>query len=257
MIGISTAAGGFRLASVAERLNDSITALSEIGAPIVDLLIRFSLAAQFFRTGMLKTIDPEPTVWLFTFVHPIPGISPETATWLLTIAELAAPVLILVGLATRISALVLLFSAFLLHLAFPAVADHLYVMLLLGLIFVIGPGRFSLDHKFLPALVSSALPLTGVMLRLGAGHRNLYRPALFSFLAYRTRRRLWGGRMDRTKWNGHYRIRVRKTLWRYLYGRLCEFRSYWVCRTFARGSACGRTCRPAGRSRAGRNRCCH
>ena len=131
---------------------------------------------------MLKTIDPEPTVWLFTFVHPIPGISPETATWLLTVVELVAPVLLLIGLATRISAIALLASAGLLHLAFPAVADHLYVMLLLGVIIVIGPGSISLDHKFLPALVSSALPMTGVTLRAGPTISKYGGPLYTAFL---------------------------------------------------------------------------
>ena len=131
----------FGLVSIAERLNDSVTEISHLGAPLLDLIIRLTLAVQFFRTGMLKTIDPEPTVWLFTFVHPVPGLSPESAAWLLTIAELVAPILILFGLATRIAALILLGSTALLHLAFPAVADHLYVMLLLGGVIIAGPKR--------------------------------------------------------------------------------------------------------------------
>ena len=172
----------FGLVSIAERLNDSVTEISHLGAPLLDLIIRLTLAVQFFRTGMLKTIDPEPTVWLFTFVHPVPGLSPESAAWLLTIAELVAPILILFGLATRIAALILLGSTALLHLAFPAVADHLYVMLLLGGVIIAGPKRFSLDHKFLPALVSSALPMTGAMLRLGPAISRYLSPLYMAFL---------------------------------------------------------------------------
>ena len=33
----------------------------------IDFVIRVWLAQSFFRLGILKTTDPEPTVWLFTF----------------------------------------------------------------------------------------------------------------------------------------------------------------------------------------------
>ena len=131
-------------------------------APLLDLVIRIWLAIGFFRLGVLKSIDPEPTVWLFTFVQPVPGMAPESAAALLTGIELVAPVLLLAGLATRFSAVALLASAYLLHAAYPAVPDHLYSVLLLGMIVIRGPGPVSLDHKFLPSLLSSALPLTGL-----------------------------------------------------------------------------------------------
>ena len=51
----------------------------------IDFVIRVWLAQSFFRLGILKTTDPEPTVWLFTFVQPIPGVAPASCVpWLVT-----------------------------------------------------------------------------------------------------------------------------------------------------------------------------
>ncbi len=143
-------------------------ATRRLTAPI-DFVIRVWLAQSFFRLGILKSTDPEPTVWLFTFVQPIPGVAPETAASVLTAIELVAPILLVLGLSSRLAALALLLSAALLHKAYPAVPDHLYTMLLLAITVIRGPGQISLDSKFFPSLVSSALPLTNFARRLGSG----------------------------------------------------------------------------------------
>ncbi len=156
-------------------------------APFIDIAIRIWLALGFFRIGFLKTTDPEPTIWLFTFVQPIPGMTPETAAAVLTMIELVAPALLLLGLSTRLAAVALLFSAALLHKAYPAVPDHLYTMLLLAVMVIRGPGPISLDHKFFPSLVSSALPLTGLARQIGNGLSTyigpVYRAGLRTWLA--------------------------------------------------------------------------
>jgi len=130
--------------------------------PLVDLAMRLWLAQYFLRAGILKIHDPDPTVWLFSFVAPLPGISPELATAVLTIIEVAAPVLLVSGLMTRLSALSLIPGSVLIYLAYPRAAEPVFVLLLLGLLFVRGAGSVSLDAKFTPALASSALPFTRV-----------------------------------------------------------------------------------------------
>jgi NADH dehydrogenase FAD-containing subunit/uncharacterized membrane protein YphA (DoxX/SURF4 family) len=157
-------------------------------APFIDIAIRIWLAQAFFRLGILKTTDPEPTIWLFTFVQPIPGVTPETATSVLTAIELVAPVLLLFGFFTRFGGIALLLSAALLHKAYPAVPDHLYTMLLLATTVIRGPGPISLDHKFFPSLVSSALPLTGFARNVGMALKDyvgpVYRAGLRVWLAF-------------------------------------------------------------------------
>ena len=151
----------------------------------IDFLIRAWLAQSFLRLGILKSTDPEPTVWLFTFVQPIPGFTPETAATILTAIELVAPVLLLLGLSSRLAAFALLLSAALLHKAYPAVPDHLYTMLLLAITVIRGPGQISLDSKFFPSLVSSALPLTNLARRVGSGLSDYFGPV------YQAGLRIW------------------------------------------------------------------
>ena len=145
-------------------------------APFIDIAVRIWLAQGFFRIGILKTTDPEPTIWLFTFVQPIPAMTPETATSVLTTIELIAPILLLFGFFTRLGGAALLLSAALLHIAYPAVPDHLYTILLLATTVIRGPGPMSLDHKFFPSLVSSALPLTGMARSMGTALREYVGP---------------------------------------------------------------------------------
>lgn len=153
--------------------------------PLFDFIIRIWLAQSFFRLGILKSANAEPTVWLFTFVQPIPGVAPETAAAFLTSIELVAPILLLLGFSTRLAALALMFSAALLHKAYPAAPDHLYTLLLLALIVARGPGVISLDSKFFPSLVSSALPLTGLARQIGTGLSKYVGPLYLAAL------RLW------------------------------------------------------------------
>lgn len=151
-----------RLAPATERIADASAYIARTIAPAVELTMRLWLAQYFLRAGMLKLIDPDPTVWLVTFVAPLPGIAPETATALLTGIEIVAPLLLVFGLLSRLSAAALLAGTTLSIVAYPAIADNLVIAGLLGLIVAAGPGHLSLDHKFRPALTSSALPFTAL-----------------------------------------------------------------------------------------------
>ena len=61
------------LAPLAEKIQDTIQAIESWGVPLIDLLIRIWIAKAFFWAGVLKTTDLEPTIWLYTFVHPGDG----------------------------------------------------------------------------------------------------------------------------------------------------------------------------------------
>ncbi len=136
-------------------------------SPLVDLAFRFWLAQFFFRAGFLNTVDPEPTIWLFTFVVPIPGVAAETATQILTGIELLAPVFLATGFLTRLSALLLLPGGWILYTAYPAAEVHVFVLALLGVAIIYGPGAISLDCKFRPAQESSTRPLARLSRLLG------------------------------------------------------------------------------------------
>ena len=173
------------LAPLAEKIQDTIQAIESWGVPLIDLLIRIWIAKAFFWAGVLKTTDLEPTIWLYTFVHPVMGVAPETAAWLQMAAELACAPLLFLGLMSRLAAIPLLLFSALLHIAYPAVGDSLYWVLLLGALIVRGPGALSLDAKFAPSLFSSALPFSDVSLQLSRVLTNVGGPLYLLIL------RLW------------------------------------------------------------------
>ena len=151
-----------QLAPLAERIADFNHFASQNLAPFLDLILRVWLALSFFRNGVTKLMDLEPTVWLFSFVYPVEFISPESAAETLMWIELIAPLFLIAGLLSRPVAAILFSSAALYFLAYPAVIDPLIEMALLGFVFTRGAGPFSLDKKLSPALASSAFPFTHI-----------------------------------------------------------------------------------------------
>jgi putative oxidoreductase len=122
-------------------------------------LLRLALALPFLRSGRTRwdgflSLSPA-TLYLFenqfkvhlfgaAFGFPVP----DTVAPLVATAEIALPVLLLLGLATRFAALALLVMTGVIQLVFPDgwANFHLYwASLALG-IMALGPGRLSLDR---------------------------------------------------------------------------------------------------------------
>ncbi len=158
---------GARLTPLFEAWDDAAAVLSRGAGPLLDLAIRLWLAQIFFVSGVLKTANWDVTVFLYTHEHPVPGLDPATAAVLGTGIELVCPVLLVVGLATRLAAIPLLLTTLFLQLAYKELADHLYWMMLLGLLLVRGAGPLSLDHVIAPHLAQSAVPFAGCLSRVG------------------------------------------------------------------------------------------
>lgn len=125
--------------------------------PLVDLIIRLYIAQIFFSSGLTKLASWSTTKTLFTYVYHVPLISPVTAAYLGTAAELVLPVLLVLGLGTRL----MLFAFFVYNLvaaiSYPflwtaqgAVGLHQHITwgLLLAVLVVGGPGKWSLDYLF-------------------------------------------------------------------------------------------------------------
>ena len=60
---------------------------------------------MFFKSGLQKIDNWDSTLFLFNDVYAVPVLPPALAAWLATAAELALPVLLVVGLASRFGAL--------------------------------------------------------------------------------------------------------------------------------------------------------
>ncbi len=119
------------------------------------LVQRVGIAAIFFLSGRTKVEGlftlKSSTLTLFEEDYRLPLIDPLVAAWMATIAEHTLPALLLLGLATRLSALGLLGMTTVIQLfVYPdAWPTHLSWAGLLLAVIVQGPGRWSLDHKFL------------------------------------------------------------------------------------------------------------
>ncbi len=150
------------LAAAVARLH---AALTRIPHSAIALLARFSIAAVFWKSGQTKVegfaIDlvegrlqlgwprlSDSAVDLFRDEYRLPLLPPEWVATLAALGEHLLPALLLVGLATRLSALGLLAMTAVIQLfvypsAYPTHGTWAAVLLYLA---ATGPGRVSLDH---------------------------------------------------------------------------------------------------------------
>jgi len=115
---------------------------------ILQLAMRIGVGAVFFRAGLIKYNSPEFTVLLFRDEYQVPVLAPEVAARMATINELTIPVLLFVGLATRLATLPLLgMIAVIQSFVYPnAWSDHLLWGSVLVFLLTRGPGVLSLDY---------------------------------------------------------------------------------------------------------------
>lgn len=142
-----------------------IALFEKIPYSLIAFLARFSIAAVFWKSGQTKVenfaIDlisgtfqlgvphlAASTVPLFQSEYRVPLLSPEVAAHLSAFAEHFFPALILVGFATRFSALALIGMTLTIQLfvypeAYPTHGTWITILLLLV---AKGPGCLSIDH---------------------------------------------------------------------------------------------------------------
>lgn len=157
---ISTAANAVRKAT------EGLARAARIVAPP---LLRIALALPFFRSGLTKwdgflslspaasyLFEDEFKLHIFGRAYDFP--LPALIAYLDGMAEIILPVLLVIGLATRLSALLLLVMTGVIQLVVPDgwANFHLPWAALAGAILALGPGKLSLD--FLAA--SHCRPLT-------------------------------------------------------------------------------------------------
>ena len=146
-------------------LQRALVLLSRIPDSLIAFVARFSIAAVFWKSGQTKieglAIDlvngefrfglpqlSDDALYLFREEYRLPLIPPEIAAPLAATAEHVFPLLLLLGLATRLSAAALLAMTLTIQLfvypdAYPTHGTWAAVLLYL---MAHGPGRVSLDH---------------------------------------------------------------------------------------------------------------
>jgi putative oxidoreductase len=113
---------------------------------VVLLAPRFYLAKVFFLSGLTKLHDWSNTIYLFTEEYHVPVIPPELAAGMSTMVELSCPVLLVLGLGTRLAALPMLAMTAVIEFTYLDHFEHYYWAMLLGILLCFGAGRFSVDY---------------------------------------------------------------------------------------------------------------
>ncbi len=120
-------------------------------APFADLALRLWVANVFWKSGLTKIQSWDSTLALFTYEYSVPVLSPEVAAYVGTFTELFFPVLLVLGLAGRFSAVVLFTFNIIAVLSYPGlmaagIEQHQVWGLMLLVTLSRGPGKLSLDH---------------------------------------------------------------------------------------------------------------
>ena len=118
---------------------------------LVSLVARVAVANVFWTSGQTKVEGlrlKDTTFYLFAEEYKVPLIPPDLAAYLATISEHVFPVLLIVGFASRLSALALLGMTAVIQLfVYPSGwPEHILWATALLVIIARGPGALSLDH---------------------------------------------------------------------------------------------------------------
>lgn len=122
--------------------------LARFPLSIILLAGRIGVGATFFKAGLLKYHSWEFTVKLFQDEYRVPVLDPAVAARIAMTQELTIPILLFLGLATRIATIPMLGMISVIQMfVYPdAYNEHLAWGSILVLLLTRGPGVFSLDH---------------------------------------------------------------------------------------------------------------
>lgn len=127
--------------------------LENFPAPDLNLFFRVMVAKIFYDSSRTKVDDgflglSDTTIMLFEEEYGVPLLPPELAAHLALYAETFLPILLIMGLATRISAAGLLAMTLVIQVfVYPSSwTDHLTWAVMLGFLVLRGAGGMSLDN---------------------------------------------------------------------------------------------------------------
>jgi putative oxidoreductase len=151
MTAIASPAASARANGLAGLVTASIALFERIPYSALALAARIFPAAVFWRSGQTKVSGfglSDSAVFLFQEEYKLPLVDPAVAAYGAAIAEHVFPVLLVIGLATRFSALALLFMTLVIQvLVYPdAWPTHGVWAVCFLLLIARGPGALSLDH---------------------------------------------------------------------------------------------------------------
>lgn len=147
------------LAKSYSSINNLLACIARLGSILAPPVARIALALPFIRSGLTRwdgflSISPatdylfEQQFKLHIAGHVFDFPAPDMLAFLVGSAEITLPTLLLIGLATRVSALGLLIMTGVIQLVFPDgwANFHLYWAALALAVMALGPGCLSIDH---------------------------------------------------------------------------------------------------------------
>ena len=131
-----------------ERLQALFAWLCGFPQAVLQFAFRFSIASVFWHSGMTKLANWDTTIALFRDEYMVPVLPPQIAAAMAATVELTCPVLLVLGLASRLATLPMLGMTFVIEVfVYPEQwIEHLIWATILVFILTRGPGRLSLDH---------------------------------------------------------------------------------------------------------------
>ncbi|WP_245330373.1 DoxX family protein [Bradyrhizobium sp. AS23.2] len=144
---------------VEDAVRDLVARLAQVALVVAPPVLRIALAVPFFKSGLTKwdgflSLSPaasylfEDEFKLHIFGHAYDFPFPAVFAYFDGLAEIVLPVLLILGLATRFSALALLVMTGVIQLVVPEgwANFHLPWAALAVALMALGPGKLSLDH---------------------------------------------------------------------------------------------------------------
>src|SRR5215475_8074864 len=126
----------------------ALALLERVPVALPQLFFRAGMGVVFWRSAQSKLASWDTTILLFQEEYRVPLLPPEIAAYLATIVELTTPILLMLGLATRLGAAAMLGMTLVIQfLVYPQnYPDHLLWAGPLLYLILRGPGVLSLDH---------------------------------------------------------------------------------------------------------------
>jgi putative oxidoreductase len=147
------------MSTIEDAVRDLMERLAQVARIVAPPVLRIALALPFFKSGLTKwdgflSLSPaasylfEDEFKLHIFGHAYDFPFPAVFAYFDGIAEIVLPVLLIVGFATRFSALALLVMTAVIQLVVPEgwVNFHLSWAALAVALIALGPGKLSFDH---------------------------------------------------------------------------------------------------------------
>ena len=135
-------------AGVIKKLRCLYDRLELLPLSLLQFMARVSMATIFWRAGQSKLANWDLTLQLFASEYKVPVLPPELAAPMAASVELTTPILLILGLATRIACLPMIGMTLVIQtFVYPqSWVEHLTWMTFLLLLLSRGPGVISLDY---------------------------------------------------------------------------------------------------------------